>query len=148
MRDWCASSSSVIFYSIDLYCSAAQRCGASRVLGVDIDSTLVAAAWKRRKHLWSLSEPYEQPTLTASSRKRKRKPQDGRKQADPTESNPLLPNYHLPHFPVSMPHLYGTLPLQTPPDDSEPKRFPHNVGFRTCDWLAETRLEEFDVIVA
>ena len=51
-----------------------------------------------------------------------------------------------------MPHLYGTLPLAVPPDDPEPmvaaQRFPQNVGFRTCDWLSESRLEEFDIVIA
>jgi 7SK snRNA methylphosphate capping enzyme len=151
MRDWCASMSLALLYHIDCI-RTAQRCGASRVLGVDIDSALVAAAWKRRKYLWSLSGPCGSATSATSSRKRKRKPQDSHKQADPTESHPVPPRYTLPHFPTSMPHLYGTLSLPIPPDNPEamfgPKSFPHNLGFRTCDWLVETRLEEFDVIVA
>src|ERR1700733_14352439 len=128
---------------------AAQRCGATRVLSVDIDSALVAAAWKRRKYLWSLSEPPDQATSASSSRKRKRKSRDNHKQADSEETSP---RYALPHFPISMPHLYGTLPLPTPADNPEPmvvtEKFPHNIGFRTCDWLTESRLEVFDIVIA
>jgi 7SK snRNA methylphosphate capping enzyme len=43
----------------------AQSWGAHKVLGVDIDETLVRAAWRRRKTVWSLQEPAQsQPDPT------------------------------------------------------------------------------------
>ena len=116
------------------------------MLGIDIDSNLVAAAWKRRKHVWSLSAPpTESPIPVHQKRKRKR----GSEQA-------LQPSTDVSsHFPISMQHIYG--PLTVPPIANtstteelaaSQARFPYNVAFRTGDWLSETRMEQFDVILA
>lgn len=53
-----------------------------------------------------------------------------------------------------MQHIYGPLSIPPTPIDltegiaATQTRFPHNVGFRTGDWLTETRIEQFDVILA
>lgn len=50
-------TTSVIRYAQRVTLNPAQKLGAQRVVGVDIDAELVALAWKRRRHLWSLQKP-------------------------------------------------------------------------------------------
>ncbi|KAF7348541.1 Bin3-type SAM domain-containing protein [Mycena venus] len=112
---------------------AAQSRGALKVVGVDIDDTLVRAAWRRRRTVWSAQGPLpENETETVgTSRKRKR--------VDPVGE----PDY----FPASCAHSLGPLPIPR----SSPELFPHNVSFRTADWVNDTIPEDeggYDVVVA
>ncbi|KAF8318793.1 hypothetical protein DL93DRAFT_2075719 [Clavulina sp. PMI_390] len=142
--------------SVDL--AIAQHLGATKVVGVDIDSALVAAAWKRRRYLWSLSAPLDSPpppppppSPRGAGRKRKR-------EQDDHNSSRRVPRLRTDpfHFPISMQHLYGPLPVPTPrPEPDEAKEedesstsFPHNLSFRTEDWLMQTRVEQYQVILA
>ena len=110
------------------------------MIGVDIDDSLITAAWKRRRSAWSQQEPewngftgQDEPSTTG---KRKR------------EELPLsvLRPYH---FPASCEHMFGPLPIPT----QKPKLdlFPHNVAFKCADWvttgIAED-MEGYDVVVA
>ncbi|KAF8506498.1 Bicoid-interacting protein 3-domain-containing protein [Hysterangium stoloniferum] len=106
-------------------CEIAQQWRAKKVVGVDIDSELIRAAWRRRRSVWCLQEP--------SKTKRKR-----------SESPPQLPipNY----FPQAMEHIFGPLLI---PEASD--KFPHNVTFYTADWLSQTLPDDaqgYDVVVA
>ncbi|KAJ7150976.1 Bicoid-interacting protein 3-domain-containing protein [Mycena crocata] len=109
-------------------CEIAQSRGALKVVGVDIDDALVRAAWRRRRTVWSAQGP---PAEDAGSRKRKRVERVGE------------PDY----FPASCAHSLGPLPIP----HSTPELFPHNVSFRTGDWVHETIPEDeggYDVILA
>ncbi|PFH46547.1 hypothetical protein AMATHDRAFT_77622 [Amanita thiersii Skay4041] len=103
-------------------CEIAQSLGASEVVGVDIDQTLVNAAWRRRRAVWSLQAPGDE------------------------ESTEFSADY----FPASCEHEFGSLPV--PPSASRGKHlFPHNITFRTADWVEDTILEDedgYDVVVA
>jgi hypothetical protein len=99
------------------------------VVGVDIDDALVRAAWRRRRTVWSAQGP--PPDEEGSSRKRKR--------VDPVGE----PDY----FPASCAHSLGPLPIPR----SSPDLFPHNVSFRTADWVNQTIPEDevgYDVVIA
>lgn len=99
--------------------------GARRVLGVDIDDTLVRAAWKRRRTLWSLQSPNHPP---------------------PTKRIRLDPEHDLTdYFPLSCEQSYGPLPI---PDATDRDTFPHNVAFRTADFLVEDTSDSYDVVIA
>ncbi|KAJ7253707.1 Bin3-domain-containing protein [Mycena haematopus] len=112
-------------------CEIAQSHGAVKVVGVDIDDTLVRAAWRRRRTVWSAQGPPPEDEV-GTSRKRKR-----------VESVVG----ELDYFPASCAHSYGPLPI--PP--SSPESFPHNVSFRTADWVLDTIPEDeggYDVVLA
>lgn len=105
--------------------------GAHRILGVDIDDTLVRAAWKRRRTLWSLQSPNQNTSPSSTKRIR----------LDPEAQ----PDHD--YFPISCEQSHGPLPI---PDDTTDV-FPHNVTFRTTDWLTEdTTADEptYDVVIA
>ncbi|KAJ7089250.1 Bicoid-interacting protein 3-domain-containing protein [Mycena belliarum] len=116
-------------------CEIAQSHGASKVVGVDIDDTLVRGAWRRRRTVWSAQGPPQgsdtAPDATGTSRKRKRVDSVG--EAD--------------YFPASCAHSLGPLPIPL----SNPQLFPHNVSFRTADWVNEPIPEDeggYDVVLA
>ncbi|TFK19811.1 Bin3-domain-containing protein [Coprinopsis marcescibilis] len=151
-------------------CEIAQNWNARKVVGVDIDDTLVQNAWKRRRTLWSLQEPLrvgdgeleyadeEKLRLRKKKGKRKRTPSPPR--IHPTKN----------YFPASCEHEFGPLPI--PPyqvlaalgsssvdvgdadyDEDEggkPKTstseatrvFPYNVLFRTADWTKADIVED------
>ena len=120
------------------------------MVGVDIDSTLIAAAWKRRRYVWSLSTtppPASVAASTSSNKKRKRKEVE----ASERETQSAIED-SWSYFPTSMQHLFGPLVIPPPPPLSETGEaigFPYNVSFRTEDWLtSELRVEEYDVILA
>ncbi|EDR09258.1 uncharacterized protein LACBIDRAFT_248725 [Laccaria bicolor S238N-H82] len=104
-------------------CEIAQSLGPHKVIGVDIDDTLVQAAWRRRRTVWSLQGP--SPATTSTTRRR---------------------NY----FPLSCEHEFGSLPI--PPSTIRGKHaFPHNVSFRTANWIRDEIPEDaegYDVVVA
>ncbi|KAK0482376.1 Bicoid-interacting protein 3-domain-containing protein [Armillaria novae-zelandiae] len=113
-------------------CEIAQTWGAHKVVGVDIDESLVRAAWRRRTVLWSAqspspSEPPEPPETGGSTQA-------------------VLPSY----FPLSFEHMLGALPI--PPNRNRGKHvFPHNVSFRASDWVNNQIPEDsepYDIILA
>ncbi|KAK2467616.1 hypothetical protein APHAL10511_000471 [Amanita phalloides] len=105
-------------------CEIAQRLGARKVVGVDIDERLVNGAWRRRRAVWSLQGNGD----------------DGDGDWD--------------YFPASCEHEFGSLPV--PPAaaavlPAEKHGFPHNVAFRTVDWVEEEMVEDkegYDVVMA
>jgi len=112
---------------------AAQSHGASKVVGVDIDDALVRAAWRRRRTVWSAQGPPVKAEAEGPSRKRKR--------VD------AVVNGAADYFPASCAHSLGPLPI--PPSD--PDVFPHNVSFRTADWVNDSIPEDaggYDVVLA
>ncbi|KAG6379693.1 hypothetical protein JVT61DRAFT_10217 [Boletus reticuloceps] len=118
--------------------------GAHRVVGVDIDDTLVRAAWKRRRTLWSLQPP--PPHHVDGSPSPKRVHLDANADAEP-EQHDLVADY----FPISCPHSHGPLPIPAPTSNDHRDVFPHNVTFQTTDWVTEdtTRDEPiYDVVIA
>ncbi|KAJ6616474.1 Bin3-domain-containing protein [Mycena sp. CBHHK59/15] len=115
-------------------CEIAQSHAAAKVVGVDIDDVLVRAAWRRRRAAWSAQGPPPDENVDAvpSSRKRKRV-------VDPVGETD--------YFPASCAHTLGPLPVPR----SAPHLFPHNVAFRTADWVNETIPEDedgYDVVLA
>lgn len=133
-------------------CEIAQAWGASKVVGVDIDDTLIQNAWKRRRTLWSLQEPLHElvspseplPTPTGSKRKHSGTLLDESDRAVQRNAN---------YFPASFEHEFGALPI--PPYELRGKEgkkcFPHNVVFRTADWLETDIVEDaegYDVVLA
>ena len=101
--------------------------GARRVVGVDIDDTLVRAAWKHRRTLWSLQSPQPQPHPSKRIR---------------LDQEPDLSDY----FPMSCEQSHGPLPIPAASD-----AFPHNVAFRTTDWVTQDTTDDestYDVVIA
>ena len=113
----------------------AQKHHASRAVGVDIDDTLVRAAWRHRRTVWSLQAPDEDSPSGDALGKRKR-------------DSPALPEAD--YFPASCEHFFGPIPV--PPSELRGKTaFPHNVSFRTADWTTESIPEDeegYDVVLA
>ncbi|KZT13021.1 Bin3-domain-containing protein [Laetiporus sulphureus 93-53] len=131
-------------------CEIAQSKGARRVVGVDIDDTLIRAAWKRRRYVWSLQEPAHDDAAEreepGSSVPKKRK-LDG--EAGREEAHQLQANY----FPASCQHMFGPLPIppQRRESDVEHHLFPHNITFCTADWVNKEILEDregYDIVLA
>ncbi|KAI0774060.1 Bin3-domain-containing protein [Fomes fomentarius] len=142
-------------------CEIAQSFCAKRVIGVDIDDTLVRAAWKHRRLVWSQQKPTSAPedgaddhastngseTLSQEGTGRKRRHIS---LSQPTETSDA---YVADYFPVSCEHMFGPLPV---PDVASLGRdgadkFPHNVSFRTADWIKNEIPEDsdgYDVVVA
>ncbi|KAI5888631.1 Bin3-domain-containing protein [Schizophyllum commune H4-8] len=117
-------------------CEIAQKHHASRVVGVDIDDTLVRAAWRHRRIVWSLQAPEDDHASGEVSGKRKRR-----------SPAPPEPDY----FPASCEHFFGPIPI--PPSEISGGRasFPHNVSFRTADWTTVSIPEDeegYDVVLA
>ena len=107
----------------------AQSYGAKVVVGVDIDNALIQAAWRRRRAVWSL----QKSTLPQSH--------ETSGLLESTQTRPV-PNY----FPASCEHEFGFLPI--PP--SVNRVFPHNLLFRTADWVRTVIPEDkegYDVVI-
>ena len=101
------------------------------MIGVDIDGSLINAAWKRRRVVWSAQGP---DTSSVQSTKRKRAPGP-----DPPNGSVPIPEY----FPESLAVTFGHLPI--PPSTRETQeKFPHNLTFRTANWPNQ-RIPEDDV---
>ncbi|KAM5531932.1 hypothetical protein V8D89_014402 [Ganoderma adspersum] len=133
-------------------CEIAQDLGAKRVIGVDIDDTLVSAAWKHRRSVWSQQGPADRiyhdgsttNSSTPDSRKWRRSYQsDGELLADSGPAN---------YFPASFEHMFGPLPIPTSRAGKDATdAFPHNVTFRSADWVNDEVPEDaegYDVVVA
>ncbi|KAI9001363.1 Bin3-domain-containing protein [Trametes punicea] len=135
-------------------CEIAQRLGAARVVGVDIDDTLVRLAWKHRRTVWSqqgpprprdeLHEPDHDGTPSASVGKKRRR---SFQSADNAHQQGV-PDY----FPAACEHMFGPLPI---PDASSHEGasdwFPHNVTFRRADWVNDEipdDVEKYHVVLA
>ena len=123
-----------------------QLWGAHKVVGVDIDDTLIRAAWRKRRTVWSLQEPSDgsgaATNMSAANPKK-------RKRGSLSKSFPH-PSPQPDYFPMSCEHESGFLPI--PPSEIRDRHvFPHNVSFRTADWVA-TRIPEdvdgYDVVIA
>lgn len=131
----------------------AQTLGAKRVVGVDIDDTLVRAAWKHRRAVWSQqgssADSHETPSSESNetvhgSRKRRRLSQSEEEAATPQGA----PDY----FPASCEHMFGALPIPAAaPHEKAAEAFPHNVVFRAADWVNSgipDDAEGYDVVIA
>jgi len=131
-----------------------QRHGATRVVGVDIDPVLIRAAWKRRRAVWSQQKPPLTPSSSDDNNNQKQKKVKKRKRSnlDLLEHESISPSPSLHYFPLSMQHLFGTLPI--PPHGSpislEPTSFPHNVSFIRADWLSDPidSSQQYDIVLA
>lgn len=132
----------------------AQTLGAKRVVGVDIDDTLVRAAWKHRRSVWSQQGPGADSLETPSSddtthggRKRRRLSQS-EDEAGFTIASQGAPDY----FPASCEHMFGALPIPAAaPHEKAADVFPHNVAFRAADWVNSgipDDAEGYDVVIA
>ena len=152
------------------YILKAQNWGAQKVVGVDIDESLIEGAWRRRRALWSSQGPSLPPTsqkqgevshaVTGVRRKRSRSKaeddSDGELTAQGLSPGPRrTSDNNSNYFPASCEHEFGSLPI--PPASSNPSRgknaFPHNVTFITADWVDEDLVEDkieggWDVVVA
>ena len=108
------------------------------MIGVDIDGSLISAAWKRRRVVWSAQGP--DPSRVHSS-KRKR------------VSGSDLPNGSAPepdYFPESLASAFGHLPIPPSTEETQDK-FPHNLSFRTADWPNQGIPEDdagYDIVIA
>lgn len=109
------------------------------MIGVDIDGSLINAAWKRRRVVWSAQGP---DVPIAQSGKRKRAPESDSVDGSSTS----IPDY----FPESLALAFGHLPI--PPSTRETQdRFPHNLTFRTADWPNQRIPEDdagYDIVIA
>ncbi|KIP10687.1 hypothetical protein PHLGIDRAFT_65266 [Phlebiopsis gigantea 11061_1 CR5-6] len=106
-------------------CHIAQSLGARKVVGVDIDESLITAAWKRRRSAWSQQEPSEEQISSPS--------------------RALRPDY----FPASSEHMFGPLPIPTPKPRLD--AFPQNLIFKHADWVTTEIAEDaegYGVVVA
>ncbi|KAI5120881.1 hypothetical protein M0805_002981 [Coniferiporia weirii] len=127
-------------------CEIARSWGAREVIGVDIDDGLIRAAWKRRRTVWS-QQPWSPSLLgydnppggNTNHPTKKRKLSEDARDAD---------ECHM--FPVAFEHMFGALAI--PPANAQTNdQFPHNVTFRTADWVRDGALEDrdgYDVVLA
>lgn len=112
--------------------------GARQVIGVDIDDTLIRSAWRRRRTVWSLQSPEGGNTSVDNHPPPKRQRLD----CDTSTTEDRVHNY----FPASCEHSYGPLPIP----DRGCAAFPHNVMFRTADWVKDEIPEDdiqYDIIL-
>lgn len=123
-----------------------QTRGAQRVVGVDIDDTLIRAAWKRRRAVWSMQGPLAtsqsdpQVDDEPSPKKRKRQNEDGGSAEQCSAAD---------YFPASCEHIFGSLPIPGKAEGSA--EFPHNVVFFNADWVDSEIAEDtvgYDVVLA
>lgn len=119
---------------LNLNISLAQLWDAANVVGVDIDDTLIRAAWRRRRTLWS----QQQPSL-----------HDERQDSVALGSLEIMQR-SLTHFPTAFEHMFGSLPI---PPAANPSQcpFPHNLTFRTTNWIKDGAPEDkdgYDIVIA
>jgi len=116
-------------------CEIGQFWGARQVIGVDIDDTLIRAAWRRRRTVWSLQYPEGGRT-----------PGENHSTPEPQRiERDMVNDVHI-YFPASCEHNYGPLPIP----DRGCGAFPHNVTFRTADWVKDEIPEDdiqYDIIL-
>lgn len=123
----------------------AQSWGASYVLGVDIDEVLIRGAGRRRRLVWSLQAP-DSDVTTHPFDSDLNSESEGR----PPKRARCLPEVVPSYFPASFEHSYG--PVSIPPYLNTHKHvFPHNVSFKTVDWVNEQVPEDqsgYDAVIA
>jgi 7SK snRNA methylphosphate capping enzyme len=123
---------------------AAQLWGAGKVLGVDIDDALIRGAWRRRRTVWSSQAPDEGEKVVLNVQELDAEERPKKRQRE--EPGRTVPNY----FPSSFEHTFGSLPI--PPSQIRGRHtFPHNVSFRTADWVNNEIPEDkdgYDVVIA
>ncbi|EJT97903.1 Bin3-domain-containing protein [Dacryopinax primogenitus] len=136
----------------------AQEWGAAEVLGVDVDEELVTAARERRRLRWSLQHPEDHDAaLIPGSFHQMNGNVDSQSRGNGGPSA-LGQGRRNDHFPASMPHMFGPLPLPPAPsisDDegkstSQNAKWPYNVSFRCLDYSSAPVLEDekgWDVIL-
>ncbi|KAG8955309.1 hypothetical protein FRC04_008660 [Tulasnella sp. 424] len=158
----------------------AQRWGAARVIGVDIDPELVAGAWKRRRTVWSVQSPPTKMSHSPDAPCPETHPfpidyypaslpymygppeslSDQMDQTVPGGSDGVVSSNSLQspvpwnggdsYFPLSLVQSFGPMPW-LPAEAKRETRFPHNVIFRTADWVEHGVPEDeggYDVILA
>lgn len=123
-----------------LRAKSAQSLGARKVVGVDIDESLITAAWKRRRSAWSQQEPSNEQSSVSDEMRTTAK----RKRSE-SHSRALRPD----HFPASSEHMFGPLPIPT----QKPRldAFPQNLIFKHADWVTTEIAEDaegYGVVVA
>ncbi|KAH8116145.1 Bin3-domain-containing protein [Phellopilus nigrolimitatus] len=126
-------------------CEIAQSWDAREVVGVDIDDSLVRAAWRRRRSVWSQHPQHSPSPDDSESYDELGRPQKKLKSAEAYENSARH------SFPAAFEHMFG--PLAIPPAEPQTtnRQFPHNVSFRTADWVKDGVLEdrdEYDVVLA
>lgn len=115
-------------------------------MGVDIDDTLIRAAWKRRRAVWSMQGPpsasqSDSQADDESSLKKRKRPNEGAETAEQSCA--------ADYFPASCEHMFGSLPVPEKAEGSA--EFPHNVVFFTADWVDNEIAEDaagYDVVLA
>jgi hypothetical protein len=127
----------------------AQSWDAYKVVGVDIDETLIRAAWRRRRTVWSLQAPRtEQNNANQGEGSEIQKKRKHDTQAPYAEYQGIKnsPDY----FPASCEHSFGPLPIP-PAENRGQNSFPHNVSFRCADWVESEIPEDsggYDIVIA
>lgn len=113
----------------------AQARGAHRVVGVDIDASLIAQAWKRRRTVWSLQEP---TSLDDHARNTESPPCKKRRRAadamDMDEDVDVDVQSRADYFPAALEHMLGPMPVPPTLTARNAHTFPHNLSFRAADW--------------
>ena len=121
--------------------------GPHLVVGVDIDDTLIQAAWRRRRVVWSLQAPE-----SVISDPKKEQDYDGDRSSRATSmEESSTASARANYFPASCEHTFGHLPIPAARGRDVTTMFPHNVLFRTANWLENSILEDaqgYDVLIA
>lgn len=105
---------------------------------MDIDDTLIRGAWRRRRNVWSMQAPENFiQSLDSAERPKKR-------------LHEVRGGIKSSYFPASLEHAFG--PLSIPPSQHRGRHtFPHNITFRTADWVNSDIPEDkegYDVVTA
>ncbi|KAF6746118.1 Bicoid-interacting protein 3-domain-containing protein, partial [Ephemerocybe angulata] len=94
-------------------CEIAQVYGAAKVVGVDIDESLVEAAWRRRRAVWSLQAPPTTSTTTLH-------PTEPRAAAEPNISDSPPKKKRKRTVPKNTPTTQAPVPPATQQHDADP----------------------------
>ncbi|KAK7695758.1 hypothetical protein QCA50_000395 [Cerrena zonata] len=134
-------------------CEIAQSWGARKVIGVDIDETLIRAAWKRRRTVWSQTCPSGEASSNSQSppsEPHSSPPKKRRRINDVEETDGPSTSSLTDYFPASCEHMFGPLPIP-PSDEHTSSQFPHNAVFQAADWVTTEvahDAEGYDVVIA
>lgn len=117
-------------------CEIGQTRDARRVVGIDIDETLIRAAWKWRRSVWSQQYPEgksfedSQDNDCPSTISQRNEPEH------PLGCRAVCFDY----FPMSCEQTHGPLPI--PSHTTGYTGFPYNVTFRVANWITEDDRED------
>ncbi|GJJ10547.1 hypothetical protein Clacol_004774 [Clathrus columnatus] len=142
-------------------CEIAQRFNPQHITGVDIDPELVRSAWKRRRTVWSLQRPWSLPLPSSVngvdisrekeiSQLRKRRRITQAEEQPQMDDKPDTNRFDFEYFPFAMEHMFGPILIPTYERNS-PFTFPHNITFRTADWVSRDIPEDkegYDIVLA